>query len=196
MNLIIETRSLDSVLLFVVQSLSHVWLSEIPWTAAHQASLSIAKSWSLLKLMSIESMTSSKHLILGCPFLLLPSIFSSIKVFSNELALCISRGQSIRASVSASVLPMNIQDWFPLGLTGSPCSPSNSQESSPAPQLKASILWHSVFFIVQLSHSYMTTGKTIALARQTFVSKLMSLLFNMLSMFVTSPINMLCMTDT
>ena len=92
-------------------------------------------------------------------------------------------GQSIRAS--ASVLPMNIQDWFPLGWTGaSPCSPRDSQESSPTPQFKASILRHSAFFIVQFSHTYMTTGKTIVLTRQTFVSKVMSLLLNTLSGFL------------
>ena len=98
-----------------VQSLSRVWLFETPWTATCQASLSITNSWSLLKLMSIESVLPSSHLILCHPFLLPPSIFPSIKVFSNELALHIG-GQTIKAS--ASILWMNIQDWFPLGLTG------------------------------------------------------------------------------
>ena len=92
-----------------------------------------------------------------------------------------SSGQSIGVSASASVLPMNIQD----GLVGSPCSPRNSQESSPTPHSKASILQYSAFFLVQLSHLYMTTGKTIALTRWTFVGKVMSLLFNMLSRLVT-----------
>ena len=107
------------VILFivVVQSLSRVRLFVTPWTAARQASLSITNSQSLLKLMSIELMMPSNYLILCRPPLLLPSIFSSIRVFSNESALCI-RWQSIGVSASASVLPMNIQDWFPLGWTG------------------------------------------------------------------------------
>ena len=96
-----------------------------------------------------------------------------------------SGGQSIGVSASASVLPMNIQDWFPLVLTGfSICSPKDTQESSPTPQFKASVLWHSAFFMIQLSHPCMTTGKTIALTRQTFVGKVLSLLLNMLSKFV------------
>ena len=104
-----------------VQSLSHVWLFATPWTAAHQASLSITNSWSLFKLMSLELVMPSNHLILCHPLLLMPSIIPSIRVFSNEsflmtLMLFASGGQSI--GVSASVLPMNIQDWFPLGLTG------------------------------------------------------------------------------
>ena len=98
-----------------VQSLSHVQLLATPWTAICQASLSFTISWSLLKLMSIESVMSSNHFILSRPLLFLPSIFPSIRVFSNELILC-SRCQSI--GTSASVLPMNIQDWFPLELTG------------------------------------------------------------------------------
>ena len=106
-----------SLLLAVVQSLSRVQLFTTPWTAAHQASLSITISQSLFKLMSIESVMPSNHLILYRPLLLLPSVFPSIRVFSNELALCI-RCQNIGASASASVLPMNIQDWFPLGWTG------------------------------------------------------------------------------
>ena len=103
-----------------VQSLSRVQLFATPWIAAHQASLSITNSWSLLKLMSIESVMPSNHLILCHPLLLLPSIFPSIRVsgsfpMSQFFASC---GQSIGVSPSASVLPMNIQDWFPLGLTG------------------------------------------------------------------------------
>ena len=100
-----------------VQSLSCVWLFVTPWTAAHQAFLSITNSWSLLKHMSIELVMASNHLILWHPLLLPPSIFPSIRVFSNESVLFI-RWQSIGVSASASVLPMNIQDWFPLGLTG------------------------------------------------------------------------------
>ena len=96
----------------VVQSLSPVWLLVNPWTATRQTSLSFTISWSLLKLLSIESVMPSNYFILCCPLLLLPSIIPSIRVFSNETG-----GQSIRASASASVLPMKIQDWFPLGLT-------------------------------------------------------------------------------
>ena len=102
---------------FVVQSVSHVQLFATPWTAACQASLSFTISWSLLKLMPIESVMPSNHPVLCHPLLLLPSIFPSIRVFYDELALR-SGGQSIGASASASFLPMNIQGWFPLGLTG------------------------------------------------------------------------------
>ena len=120
-----------------VQSLSCVWLFATPWTAACQASLSITNSQSLLKLISVESVMPSSHLILSRPLLLLPSIFPSIRVFSNEFFT--SGGQSIGVSASASVLPMYIQDWVPLGwgLVGSPCSPRDSQESSPTPQFKS-----------------------------------------------------------
>ena len=99
-----------------VQSLSSVWLFVTPWSAACQASQSIANSWSLLKLMSIELVISSNHLTL-CHPLLLPSIFPSIRMFSNEPVLRII-GQSIAVSALASVLPMNIQNWFHLGWTG------------------------------------------------------------------------------
>ena len=143
--------------------------------------MSITNSWSLLKLMSIESVMPSNHLILCCPLLLLPSIFPSIRVFPNESILHIS-GQSIGVSASTSVLPKTIQDKFPLGWTGWISLQSKGlsrvfQHYSS----KTSILWCSAFFIVQPSHPYMTTGKTIALARRSFVSKVMSLLFNMLS---------------
>ena len=100
-------------LLYIVQSLSPIWLFVTPWTAAGQASLSFTISWSLLKLMSIDSVMPPNHLILCGPLLLLPSIFPSIRVFSSELALCIRWPTN-----SASVLPMNIQGWFPLRLTG------------------------------------------------------------------------------
>ena len=102
----------------VVQSFSHVWLSETPWTAACQASLFIMNSRSLLKFMSIELAMPSNHVILCCPLLFLPSVFPSIRVFSSVSRLFASGGQSIRASASGSVLPMNIQGWFSLGLTG------------------------------------------------------------------------------
>ena len=100
-----------------VQSFSHVWLFVIPWTIAHQASLSITNSWILLKLMSIKSVMPSDHLILCRPLLLQPSIFPGITVFPMSQFFT-SGGQSIGNSASASVLPMNIQDWFPLGFTG------------------------------------------------------------------------------
>ena len=94
-------------------------------------------------------------------------------------------GQSTGVSALASFLPKNTQDWSPSEWTGwTPCSPRDSQESSPTPQFKRSILWCSAFFTVQLSHPYMTTGKTIALTRQTFVGKVVSLLLNMLSRLV------------
>ena len=96
---------------------SRVWFFVTPWTAARQASLSIANSWSLLKLMSLESVMPSNYLILCCPLLFPPSIFPSIRVFSNE-SVFTSGDQSIGVSASVSVLPMNIQDWFPLGWTG------------------------------------------------------------------------------
>ena len=115
-----------------------------PWTAAHQSSLSITKSQSLFKIMSIESVMSSNHLILCRTLLLLPSIFPSIRIFSNELVLCIRVGQNIGVSASSSILPMNIQDWFPLGLTGwISLQSKDSQESSPAPQFESSSLWSS-----------------------------------------------------
>ena len=99
------------------QSLSRVWHFATPWTAARQASLSISNSWSLLKLMSIESVMPSNHLILCCPLLLLPPISPSIRVFSSESALQI-RWPNIGVSASTSVLPINTQDWSPLGWTG------------------------------------------------------------------------------
>ena len=107
----------QSVLMYtvVVQLVSHDQLFATSWTAAHQASLSF-NSWTLLKLMSVESVMPSNHLILCGPLLLLPSIFPSIRVFSNE-SLFSSGGQSFGVSASTSVLAMNIQDWFPLGLT-------------------------------------------------------------------------------
>ena len=103
--------------LISVQSVSHVQLFATPWTVACEASRSITNSRSLLKLMSIESVMPSNHLILCCPLLLLPSVFPSIRIFPVG-QLFASGGQSMGASTSASVLPMNIQDWFPLGLTG------------------------------------------------------------------------------
>ena len=120
-----------------VHLLSCIWLLVTPWTAAHQASLSFTISWSLLKLMSTESVMPSNHLILYCPLLLLPSIFPSIRVFSMSWLLA-SGGQSIEVSGSTSMFPMNIQEWFPLGLTGLISFPSKGlSKSSPTPQFKS-----------------------------------------------------------
>ena len=163
-----------------------VHLFVTPWTVVHLVSVSFTISCSLLKLISIESVMSSIQIILCHPLLLLPSIFPGIRLFSNELALCI-RWPKYWSLDSASVLPVNIQGWFPLGLTvWSPCSSRDSQESFPAPLFKPSILLCSAFFMVQHSHLYMTTGKNRALTISTFVSKVISLLFNRLSRFVTA----------
>ena len=155
-----------------------------PWTVAHQASLSITNSWSLLKLMSIEWAMPSNHFILCRPLLLLPSIFPGIKVFSIESVLLIWWPKYW--SFSFSISPSNEYsgriffriNWLDLLAVQGTLSLHQHHNS------KASILWHSTFFIVQLSHPYMTTGKTIALTRQTFVGKVISLLFNMLSRLV------------
>ena len=166
-----------------VQSFSHVRLFATPWTSARQASLSITNSWIPPKPMS-ELVMPSNRLILCRHLLLLPSIFHSIRVFSNESVLHSQRIGAL-ASASASVLPMNIQVWFPLELTGliSMLSKELSRVFSNI-SLKASILWCSAFFIVQLSHLYLTTGKTIALTECNFDCKVMSLLFSTLSRFV------------
>ena len=154
----------------------------IPQTAPHQASLSITNSRSLLKLMSIESVIPSNHLILCRPFLLLPSIFPSIRIFSNESFLCIrwpkywSFSFSISSSSKYSRLISFRIDWLDLLAVQGTLKSLLQHYSS-----KASILWCSAFFIFQLSHLYMTTGKTTALTIWAFVGKVMSLLFNMLS---------------
>ena len=147
--------------------------SATPWTAACQASLSIANSRSLHKLMSIESVMPSSHLILCCPLLLLPSIFSSIRVFSNESVLHIWWPKYWRFSFNIS--PSNEHselisfrmDWLDLLAVQGTLKSLLQHHSS-----KLSIFQHSGFFIVQLSHPYMTTGKIIAMTRQTFVGKL------------------------
>ena len=156
-----------------VQLLSHVWLFVTPWTAAHKASLSITSSQSLLKLMSIESVMPSNHLILWHSLLVLPSIFLNIKVFSNESALGIrwpkywSFNLNISPSNEYSGLISFRMDWLDLLAVQGTLKSLLQHYSS-----KASALRHSAFFIVQLSHPYMTTGKTIALTRWTFVGKL------------------------
>ena len=154
-------------------------------TAACQASLSITNSQSLLKLMFIESVMSSNHLILCHPLLILPSVFPNFRFFSNESVLPIrwpkywSFGFSISPSNDYSGLISIRIDWLDLLAVHETLKRFLQHHSS-----KASILQCSAFFIVQLSHPYMTTGKLIALTKQTFVGKLMSLLFNMLSRFV------------
>ena len=149
-----------------------------PWTAARQSSLSITKSWSLPKLISIESVMPSNHLILCHPFLLLPSTFPSIRVFSNESALCIrwpeywSFSFNISLSKEHSGLISFRMDWLDLLAVQGILKSLLQHHSS-----EASILWHSAFFTVLLSYPYVTTGKTLALTRWTFVGKVMSLLF-------------------
>ena len=160
-----------------VQSFSRVWLFSTPWTAPCQASLSITNSRSLPKLMSIESMLTSNHLLHCCPLLLLPSVFPSIRVFSNESVFLIrwpgywSFIFSISPSSEHSGLILFRLDL--LAVQGTLKSLLQHHSS------KASVLRPSAFFIVQLSHPYMTTGKTIALTRRTFVDKVMSLVFNL-----------------
>ena len=161
-----------------VQSLSHVRLFATPWTAACQASLSIINSWSLLKLMSIASVMPSNRLFLCHPLSPPPSIFPSIRVFTNELVLCIrwpkywSFSFSISPSNEYSGLISFRMDWLDLLAVQGALKSLPQHRSS-----KESIIWCSAFFIVQLSHLYMTIGKTIALTRWTFVGKVMSLLF-------------------
>ena len=153
-----------------------------PWTAVYQASLSFTESQSLLKFMFIESMITSNHLILCCPFLLLPSIFPSIRAFS-ELAHHIKWLKYW--SFSFSISPSNeYSGLISFRIDWSLCCPRDSQESSPAPHFKSLDSSVLSFLMVQLSHSYMTTGKTITLTILTFVSKVMSLIFNMLPRFV------------
>ena len=168
-----------------VQSLSRVQLFATPWTAAHQASLSISNSRSPPKPVSIKSVMPSNHLILCRPLLLLPSVFPGIRVFSSESVLHVRwpKDQSFSFSISPSneysgLISFRIA-WFDL-LAVQGTLKSFLQNHS----LKASILRHSAFLIVQFSHSYMTTGKTKALTRRTIAGKVMSLLFNMLSRLV------------
>ena len=168
-----------------VQLLSRVWLFATPWTAARQASSSITNCQSPHKPMSIESVMLSNHLILCLPLFLLPSIFPSNRVFSNKSVLC-TRWPKYW-SFSFSIIPSNEHPglisfrmgWLDLLAVQGMLKSLLQQHSS-----KASILQCSAFFIVQLSHPYMTTGKTISLTRQAFAGQVMSLLFNMLSRLV------------
>ena len=153
----------------------------MPWTAARQAILSITNAWGLLKLMSIQLVMASNHHILCCLLPLLPSIFPSIRVFSNE-----SGGQSVGGSALTSILPMNIQDWFPLGWTGW----ISLQSKGLSRVFSNTTVEKHIFFSTQFclsSNSHIHTWlleKTKALTRRTFVGKVMSLLFNMLSRLV------------
>ena len=178
-----RTFSLPTLHIFVaVQSLSHVWLFADPWTATRQVSLSFTISQSLLKLMSIESMMASNHLVLCCPLLLQPSICASIRVFSSESVLCIrwpkywSLSSSISLSNEYSGLISFRVGWLDL-LAVQRTLKSLLQHHS----FWSSIVQCSAFFIVQLSHLYMTTGKIIALT-MIFVGKVRSLFFNTLSL--------------
>ena len=170
---------------FIIQSLSRAQLFATPWTAARQASLSITNSWSLLKLMSIESVMPSNHPILSCPLLLPPSIFPGIRAFSDDSVFRIrwpkywSFSFSISPCSEYSVLISLRTDSFDL-LTNLSTLKNLLQHYSS----KAWILQCSVFITVQLWHPYMTTGKTIALTIQTFVSKVMSLLFILIYIYL------------
>ena len=174
---------MDDFYVVVVQLLNSVFVT--PWTAARQASLFFTNTRGLLKLMSIELVMPSNYLVLCYPFLLLLSIFPSIRVFSNESALHI-RGPQYW-SFSFSISPSNVYsgliffriDWFDLLAVQGTFKSLFQYLSS-----KASILQHSAFFMVQFLHPYMTTGKNLALTRWTFVGKLMSLVLNTMSRFV------------
>ena len=169
-----------------VQLLSRVWPFATPWTTSRQASPSITNSWISPKFLSTVSVMPSNHLILRHP-LLPPSIFPTIRVFSNELAPLIrwSKYWSFTFNISPSSEHPGLisfrMDWLDLFAVQGTLKSLLQHHSS-----KASILWHSAFFIIQLLHLYMTTGKTIALTRWTFVGKVMSQLFNMLSGLVTT----------
>ena len=159
------------------QLLSHVQLLAILWIAAHQASLSITNYWRSLKLMSIKSVIPSSHLILSRPLLLLPSIAPSIRVFSNESVLCIRwpKCWSFSFNISLSneywgLISFRI-DWFDILAVQGNLKSLLQYHSS-----KTSVLWCSAFFMVQLLHPYKTIGKTMALTRQTFVDKVMSII--------------------
>ena len=154
----------------VVQLLSCVQLFVTPWSAACQASLSFTISWSSLKLMSSELVMPFNHLILCYLLLLLPSMFPSISVFSNESALCIRWPKYWSFSISPSSEYSGLIDWFDF------LAAQGTLESSPTSHFKSINLWRSAFFMVQLSNPYMTARKTIALTILTFVGKVMSLL--------------------
>ena len=162
------SQQMPILLIYHTAQFSHIQLFATPWTAAHQASLSITNSRSLLKLMSIELVMPSNHLILCHPLLLLPSIFPSIRDFSNESALLIRWLKYWSFSVSPSneysgLISFRVDGFDLLAVQGTLKSPFQPHSS------KASILWHSAFFMDQLPHPYLTTGKTIAMTIGTFV---------------------------
>ena len=174
------------LLIVVVQLLSHIRLFATLWTAARQVSLSFTTSRSLLKLMFIQSVILSNHFILSRPLLLQPSIFPSVRVFSSQSAVLIRWPEywSFSFSISPSSESLRLIsfriDWFDL------LAVQGTLRSLQRHSSKASILWHSAFFVVQLSNPYMTTGKTTSLTRWIFVGKVTSLLFKMLSRFITA----------
>ena len=180
-----ESICYQSIQFSSVQSLSRVWIFATPWIAAYQASMSLNNSWSSPKLMCIESMMPSNCLILCRPLFLLPPISPSIRVLSNESTLLMRWPKYW--SFSFSISPSNEypglisfrMDWLDLLAVQGTLKSLLQHHSS-----KASILRRSAFFTIQLSHSYMTTRKTIALTRQTFVGKVISLVFIMLSRLV------------
>ena len=184
-ELLTKNKTVVGISYFQAVQFTSVRIFATPWIATCQASLSITNSWTLLKLMSIESVMPSSHLILCRPLLLLPSIPPSIRVFSSESTLLMRWPEYWRFSFSIS--PSNEHpglisfrmDWLDLLALQGTLKSLLQQHSS-----KASILRCSAFFTVQLSHPYMTTGKTRALTRWTFVGKVMSLLLNMLSRLV------------
>ena len=180
--------------------LSCVQVFVTPWTAACKASLSFTTSRSLFKLMFIELVMPSNHLIPCRPLPILPSIFPSIRVFSNELALHIRWPKHWSFNFSISIIPSNEYpglisfqiDWFDLLAVQGTLKSLLQHHNS-----KASIFWYSALFMVQLSHPYwMTTGKTIALTIWTFVSRVMSLLFNTLFRFVIAFYSCICKSWT
>ena len=167
-----------------IHLLSHVQLFVTPGIKSHQASMSITNTWSLFKITVIDLVMPSNHLILCVPF------SSRLQSFPASGSIPVSQlfasgGQSIGVSASASVLPMNIQDWFPLGWTG-----WNSLQFKGLSRVFSNTtvqkhqFYGSALFMVQLSHPYMTTGKIITLTMWSFVGKVMSLIFNMLSRLV------------
>ena len=171
-----------SIQAVVVQSFNHVWLFATPLAAALQASLSFTISWNLHKLMSIELVMPSNHLIFCHPVLLLPWIFTNIRVFSSESALLIRWPKHWNFSIipckeHSGSISFRI-DWFDLAVQGTLKSPLQDHST------KALILPCTAFFTGQISHLYMTNRKTIALTTCTFVRKVMSLLFNMLSRLI------------
>ena len=156
-----------------------------PWTPPRQASLSFSLSWSLLRFMSIELVMLFSHLILSCPLLLLPSVFPSIKVFSSELTLHIRWPKRLELQLQHQFFQWIFRvDFLYNWLVWPSCCPRDSQSLLQHHNSKTSILWCSAFFMAQLSHPWMTRGKTTALIIWSLVGEVMSLFFNTLSRFV------------